>query len=150
MNTRNQIDDFLTQRELALVGASRRGRKFGNAVLKELTARGYQVYPVHPQAEAIDGRTCWPSLTALPAKVGGVVIAVPPPETEKVVRDVSLAGIPRVWMQTGAASAAAISFCRDKGISAIHDECILMFAEPVASIHGVHRWIRKIFGKLPR
>ena len=150
MNRREQIEDFLAQRELALVGVSRKGKKFGNAVLKELTAKGRRVFPVHPQAETVDGQPCWPGLMALPAKVGGVVVVVPPSETEKVVRDISRAGIPRVWMQQGSASDAAIRYCRDNGISVIHGECILMFAEPVGSIHRVHRWIWKIFGKLPQ
>jgi hypothetical protein len=31
----------------------------------------------------------------------------------------------------------------------VQKECILMFAEPVKSIHGIHRWIWKVLGKLP-
>jgi predicted CoA-binding protein len=58
MSTQQLILNFLSQRKLALVGISRSGRKFGNMVLKEMKAKGYQVYPVHPQVTAIDGQTC--------------------------------------------------------------------------------------------
>jgi len=130
MVTGSLIDDFLSQRKLALVGVSRGGKKFGNAILRDLTAKGYQLYPVHPNAAVIDGHRCWPSLLQLPEEVGGVVIVVPPPETEKVLGDVVKARIPRVWMQPGAESAAAIRTCAEDGISAVHGECIMISAKP--------------------
>ncbi len=148
--TRSLISDFLAQRNLALVGVSRSGKKFGNAILKDLTAKGYRVYPVHPEAAEIDGRTCWRSLSELPEPVGGVVIVVPPQETEKLVREVLKSRIPRVWMQQGSESAAAIRYCEENGIGAVHGECIMMFAEPAAFLHSAHRWIRRVFGKLPQ
>jgi uncharacterized protein len=148
-NTQLAISDFLSQRELALVGISRGGRKFGNMVFKELKAKGYQVYPVHPQAPEIAGQPCWPSLRNLPAKVGGVVVVVPPTETEKIVSEMVSAGITRVWMQQGSQSAEAIRLCQENGISVVSGECILMFAEPAAFFHRAHRWIWRVLGKLP-
>ena len=149
-STQQAVSDFLSQREIALVGISRGGKKFGNAVFKELKTKGYQVYPVHPQATEIGGQPCWPSVLKLPVKVGGAVVVVPPSETEKVIRDIVKAGIPRIWMQQGSESAAAIQLCRENGISEVHGECILMFAEPAVFFHRAHRWIWRILGKLPR
>ena len=148
--TQSSISDFLSQRRLALVGISRGGKKFGNMVLKDLTAKGYQVHPVHPTASEINGHRCWPSLLQLPEKVGGVIIVVPPSETEKVLTDVVKAGIPRVWMQQGSESPAAIRYCEENGISAVHGHCIMMFAEPTAFFHRAHRWIARVFGKVPQ
>jgi uncharacterized protein len=142
-NRHDLISDFLSQRKMALVGISRSGRKFGNAVLRELTAKGYTLYPVHPQAPAIDGRPCFASLRTLPEKVGGVIIVVSPAETEKVVLDAAQAGITRVWMQQGSESAAAIRCCEQNGIQPVSGECILMFAEPAAFFHRAHRWFRE-------
>jgi predicted CoA-binding protein len=150
MNSRQAIDDFMSQRTLALVGISRGGGKFGNAIFKELRAKAYRVFPVHPQAFEVQGHSCWPSLLQLPEKVGGVVIVVPPAETEKVVRDVVQAGIPRVWMQQGSESPAAIRHCQENGVQVVSGQCLLMFLEPAAFFHRVHRWFWKILGKLPR
>jgi uncharacterized protein len=150
MTKRELIDDFLAQKRLALIGASTGGRKFGNAVWRELAAKGYQIFAVHPRAEAIDGSPCWRSIGELPEGLGGVVIVVPPQETEKVVRDVVKARIPRVWMQQGSASASAIRTCEDNGVRVVHGECILMFAEPAALVHRAHRWVWGVLGKLPR
>ncbi len=150
MTSRAAIDDFLKQRKLAIVGVSSKKRKFGNIAYKELEQKGYEVFLVHPNAESINGDQCWSSLTELPEPVGGLLVIVPPAETERVVREAASAGISRVWMQQGAQSEEAIRFCEDNGISVVHGECILMFAEPVGFLHRLHRWIWGILGKLPK
>ncbi len=150
MTTKAEIQDFLAQRTLAVVGVSRGGKKFGNTAYKELQAKGYQVFPIHPHADVIGGELCYPNLSALPQPVGGVLIVVPPQETEKIVRDAAEAGIRRVWMQQGAESQAAIQFCEQQGITAVHGQCILMFAEPAAFYHRLHRWVWRLLGRLPR
>jgi predicted CoA-binding protein len=142
------VEDFLSQRVLAVVGASRSGKKFGNAAARELRKKGYQVIPVHPEAEVIDGERCYAKLSELPADVGGLLVVVPPSETEKVVEDAAAVGITRVWMQQGAQSDDAVRYCEEQGMSVVHGECILMFAEP-AGIHKFHHWLWKLFGKLP-
>jgi predicted CoA-binding protein len=150
MTTAPAVDDFLAQRTLAVVGVSREGKKFGNMAYRELKAKGYQLFPINPNADSIEGDRCYPSLTALPGPVDGVLIVVPPAETERVVRDVAAAKIRRVWMQQGAESEAAIRFCQQNGINVVHNECILMFAEPTAFGHRMHRWVWGLLGKLPR
>jgi uncharacterized protein len=150
MTSQSAVNDFLNQRTLAVVGVSRKGGKFGNLAYKELRARGYQLFPVHPQAEKIEGDRAYPSLRALPGPVGGVLVVVPPAQTEQVVRDAASAGIKRVWMQQGADSPAAVRTCAENGISEIHGECVLMFAKPVEKHHRFHRWLWRMLGKLPK
>jgi predicted CoA-binding protein len=150
MNSKHVIDEFLNQRTLAIVGVSRSGKKFGNAVLRDLTGKGYRLFPVNPNAQVIDGNHCYPNLQSLPEPVGGVVAVVPPRETERVVREAHEAGINRVWMQQGAESESAIEYCKDHSMGEVHGECILMFAQPTAVPHRIHRFFRGLFGKLPR
>jgi predicted CoA-binding protein len=150
MSSRAMVTDFVAQRKLAVVGVSRQGRKFGNTAFRELKAKGYKLVPVHPQAETIEGERCYPNLASLPEPVDGVLVVVPPAETEKVVREAAAAGIKRVWMQQGAESPAAIKFCQENGLNTVHGECILMFAEPTAWFHRAHRWVWKLLGKLPK
>ena len=143
--TKTTVTDFLSQRVLAVVGASRDPKKFGNSIYRELKRKGYKVLPVNPQAETIDGDPCYPNLAALPETPGGIVVVVPPAETEKIVREVSAAKITRVWLQRGAESQEALRYCEANGIQVITGECILMFAEPAAFYHRIHRFFR---GKL--
>ena len=102
MITKAMIDDFISQPYLAIVGVSRKGNKFGNSAYKELKTKGYHLYLVHPSGEIIEGEQSYPSLKALPQKVGGVLVVVPPTQAEKVVREAHEAGIDRVWLQQGA------------------------------------------------
>jgi predicted CoA-binding protein len=149
MTSRAAVKDFLAQRDLAVVGVSRSGKKFGNMAYRELKAKGYHLFPIHPEANELEGDPCYATLRDLPTPVGGVLIIVSPEQTERVVREASEANIKRVWMQQGADSEEAISFCSDNGIEAIQGECILMFAEPSKFYHRIHRWVWKISGKLP-
>ena len=149
MVSRKTIDDFLAQKKVAVVGVSRTGKGFGCLIYRELKSKGYQVYAVNPQASVIDGDPCYPSLKLLPEAVGGAVFVIPPAETEKAVQVVAEVGIPRVWMQQGSESHHAIQFCRDHGISVVYGECMLMFAEPAAIFHRIHRCVKRLIGKLP-
>jgi len=79
-----------------------------------------------------------------------VLVRTGPAHTEQVVRDAAAAGVRRVWIQQGAQSDAAVRFCAGNGLSAVTRQCILMFAEPVSSIHAFHRWVKKLFGGMPR
>ncbi|MBU0606319.1 MAG: CoA-binding protein, partial [Armatimonadetes bacterium] len=134
MTTRAAVDRFLAERTLALVGASRGGKKFGNALLKTLVEKGYEVLPVHPEANEIDGHRCVRSLAELPDGVGGLVVAVPPAVSEKIVREAVDRGFSNIWLQQGAGSRAAIDLAEEHGINLVHGECLLMFADP----RGIH------------
>ena len=100
------------------------------------------------------GDRCFPSLAALPEPVDGLLVIVPPPQAERVVEEAITAGIRRVWLQQGAESEEAIARGQAAGISLIHGECILMFAgAPGSKIgfpHGMHRFFRRLFGRMPR
>ena len=143
------VRDFIGQRTLAVVGVSRGGKKFGNFAYRELRAKGYRLFPIHPNAATVEGDPTYPELAALPEPVGGVLIMVPPAQAERVVRDAAAAGITRVWLQQGAESQAALDACDAAGITAVSGECILMFAEPAAWFHRAHRLGRRMFTGLP-
>jgi predicted CoA-binding protein len=149
MTSKAAVDGFIAERTLAIVGVSRSGKKFGNMILKELSAKGYRMLPVHPEATTVGPFPASPSLAALPEKPGGVVVVVPPARALQVVRDAHAAGITRVWLQQGASSPDAIRFCEEQGMSVVHGECLLMFADPAGFFHRAHRWVWNVIGKLP-
>jgi predicted CoA-binding protein len=149
MVTRATIDDFLAQKTLALVGVSRDGTGFGNAVRKELAAKGYTLLLVHPQADSVEGTRCARSVKEVADRVGGAILVTPPAVTGKLVREVADAGISRVWMQQGAESDEAVRFCEEHGVKVVHHQCILMFSEPAAFPHRLHRGLLRLFRRLP-
>jgi predicted CoA-binding protein len=149
MNTRSDIDAFLAHRVIALAGASRKGGKFGNIILRDLRDKGYELHPVHPDAAELEGLPCVARLAALPSGVEGLLLVVPPAVTERLVQEAHAVGIRSIWMQQGAASVAAVRFCQDHDMAVVHGECILMFSEPSGWVHGAHRWVRGVLGTLP-
>lgn len=150
MTRKADVDAFLAQRTLAVVGVSRTGKGFGNLAVRELRAKGYQVLVVNPAAESVGDQPCWPSLAALPEKPDGVLVVVPPDQAEKVVGEAADAGIGRVWLQQGSQSTAAVALAQDRGLQVVAGECILMFAEPVGWGHRLHRGLWQLLGKLPK
>ncbi len=148
MTDQMTIDSFLGEKKLALVGASSKANKFGNAVLKELSSKGYELLLIHPEAEIINGVACYGSLTELPTGVGGLINVVPPVQTEKLVREAHSAGIKKIWMQQGSDSPDAIQYCLEHEMEVVHGECILMFTQP-QGLHKFHHWLWGLFGKLP-
>lgn len=149
MVTMAGITKFLEQKKLAVVGVSRSEKKFSNKLYKVLKSKGYQLSAVNPYTDRIDGEACFANIQSLPQQVNGVVIVVPPNQTEQVVKDAFAAGINHIWLQQGAESKGAIDFCKKNGINVIYNHCILMFAEPSLP-HKCHRYVWKALGKLPK
>jgi uncharacterized protein len=147
---RNSVDAFLDQKSIAVYGVSRSGKKFGNIVYKHLAEHGYHAFPVNPYANRISDDDCYPNISAIPEKVTAAVLVIKPEQTEIVVRELADAGISYIWMQQGSESEEAVRYCEENGISVVHGHCILMFAEPVRSVHKFHHWVWKVIGKLPQ
>ena len=150
MNTKQDVQEFVSQKTIAMAGLSRDEKAFSANIRKELQAKGYRILAVNPNASSIGGEACYPSLSALPEKVGGVLVVTPPSQSAKIVHEAAAQGIGRVWLQYGTQSEAAVAACAEHRMSAVSGKCIMMFAEPVASFHGVHRWFAKVFGQVPR
>jgi predicted CoA-binding protein len=147
------IEDFLTQKRIAMVGVSRGPKEFSGMLFEELSKRGYDMVPVNPNAREVLGRPCFGRVQDIQPPVDAVILMTSPAVTEGVVRDCAEAGIRRVWMYRaggqGAVSPAAVEFCRERGIAVVPGECPFMFL-PNAGFHALHGFIRKITGRYPR
>ena len=99
-SSKQSVDQIINQKTFAIAGVSRKKEKIGNGIFTELKKKGYQVYPINPNAAEIDGQKCYPNLKELPEKPDVLVLAVKPDETEKVVREAAEIGIKNIWMQS--------------------------------------------------
>ena len=149
------IDDFLGQRRIAVAGVSRTPEAHGgNIIYKRLRERGYEVFPVNPNAETVEGDRCYHDVRSIPGGVDAVVIATRPEVAESVARECKDLGITRVWMHRsfggGSVSAEAHEYCRANGIASIAGGCPLMYGPTSDGGHRVMRWFAGLMGKLPR
>jgi len=147
MNLRHEIDEFFLSKIIAVAGVSRNNNKFGSVVYRELKKKGYNILPMNPNCDIIDGEKCYKKVSDLPSDVEAILCVVKPSVTEELVHDAEYSGIGRIWMQPGSESREAINFCRDRGIEVVSRSCILMYAEPVQSFHNFHKGLAKLFGR---
>lgn len=149
MTRRVDIEAFFASPAYAVVGVSADRKKFGNVVFRTMKQKGFTVYPVHPVLETVEGEKCYHSVTELPPAVESMVTVVPPDVTESVVRSGLTTSVRHIWMQPGSMSKAAMETARAAGATVVEGECILMFLEPVDSIHALHRFLKKLVGRYP-
>jgi predicted CoA-binding protein len=147
--------EFLASKRVAVTGVSRKPEGHGsNVVYQRLRARGYQVFAVNPNADQVEGDSCYHDIRSIPGGVQAVVIGTRPETAEATMRECVDLGIKQVWMHRsvggGSVSAAATAYGREHGITVIPGGCPLMF-EPVAD--GAHKAMRFVFtlsGAVPR
>lgn len=142
------IDNFVSSKRIAVIGMSRSGKKFGNMAAKELKSKGYEIFPVHPEAAEIDGFTCSPDLQSLTGKVDGVWISIPPKNVPPILEEAAEIGLKNIWLQQGAWSAEVQQTIDRLNLPVVSKKCIMMYAPPVKSVHKFHRTIKGIFGGL--
>ena len=142
------IEQFVSSKRIAVVGMSRSGKKFGNMAAKELKAKGYEIYPVHPETNEIDGFACYPGLKSLSGKIDGVWISIPPKNVPPVLEEAAQIGLKNIWLQQGAWSAEVQQTIDKLSLPVVSKKCIMMYAPPVKSVHKFHRTIKGIFGRL--
>ena len=144
---------FLGNKRIAVTGVSREPKDHGsNTVYKRLRDRGYDVFPVNPNADEVEGAVSFHDLKSIPGGVDAVVIATAPDKAEDTMRESAELGIKHVWMHrgpgAGSVSATATEYGRQHGITVIDGGCPLMF-QPTADFG--HKVMRVIFaGHVPK
>lgn len=111
-------------RTIAVVGASTDPSKPSNEVPGILIDRGYDVYPVHPEADEILGRKAYRSLADIPVPVDVVDVFRPAAEVPGVTEAAIAIGAPVVWVQLGITSPEAAALAEEAGITYLEDICI--------------------------
>ena len=151
--SRSQIDEFLAQKRIAVVGVSRNPRDFTRMLYREFQKRGYNVVPVNPGVAEIDGARCYENVRQIQPPVSAALLMTSSEITDRVVEDCLAAGVAHVWMYRasgrGAVSASAVEMCHARGVNVIAGECPFMFFPKTGFLHRGHGFIRKILGSYP-
>lgn len=155
--TRQQIAAFLDHKRIAAIGVSRNPSDFTRNLVREFWKKGYEVIPVNPAVEEMDGARCFARVQDIEPAVAAALLLTPPATTDFVVRDCVAAGITHIWMygtsgasRHGAVSQSAVEFCREHGVNVVLGECPFMFLPSPGFPHRVHGFIRKITRTYPR
>jgi predicted CoA-binding protein len=138
------VADFLAAKRIAVAGVSRESNQPANAIFRRLRDSGHDVVAINPQAQRVEGTTCWPDLASVPGDVDAVMIVTHPKVAADVVRQAAARGIRRVWFHRsfgeGSVSDDALKACADARIAPIVGGCPLMYCAPVDVGHRCMRW----------
>lgn len=90
---------------VAVLGASRDRGKYGNKSVRAHARAGWQVFPINPRADEIEGLTAYRSLRDVPIRPLDRVSVYLPPEIGITLLDDIAACQPReVWLNPGSDS----------------------------------------------
>jgi predicted CoA-binding protein len=95
---KDAAQDFLAQKRIAVAGVSRDSKQPANLIFRTLRETGHEVFAVNPNAEEVEGATCYHDLKSIPGGVDAVMVATPPAATLSVVSECADLHVPRVWL----------------------------------------------------
>jgi len=151
MVTIESIEGFISNKNIAVIGASSHKKKFGYIILDHLLKRGFNVVPVNPTAGEILGLQCYTTIESLPSDFKAVVFVTKPNITEATTKQIcSDNKIEYLWYQQGSVNKQTIDLAINSGKKVIHGECILMFTKPSGFPHDFHMFFKKVFGRYPK
>lgn len=147
--------EFLAKKRIAVTGVSRNPEGHGsNVVYQRLKERGYEVFAVNPNADKVEGDTCYRSLGSIPGGVDAVVIGTRPETADATMHECADLGIAHIWMHRsvggGSVSKSAAAYGRERGIAVIDGGCPCMFDPTADGAHKAMRFIFTLTGAVPR
>jgi uncharacterized protein len=155
MRIREAASQFLAKKRIAVTGVSRSPRDHGaNVVYRRLRERNYEVFPVNPNADQVEGDQCFHDLASIPGGVEAVVIGTRPATAELTIRECADLGVKHVWLHRsfgeGSVSDPAAAYGRQHGMTVINGGCPLMFDPTADPGHKGMRVVCAFAGRLPK
>src|SRR5438445_276311 len=87
---------------IAIVGASNHRRKYGNKAVRAYRSQGYEVFPVNPNCETVEGLKAYPSLRDIPVEqLDRISMYVPPEIGIELLADLVAKPAKEVWFNPG-------------------------------------------------
>lgn len=105
---------------VAILGASQNRTKYGNKSVRAHLDQGYEVYPINPNADEIEGLKAYPSLADLPVKeLDRVSVYLPPAVGLMVLEEIHALKPKEVWFNPGSESDEILDKAQALGLNVI-------------------------------
>lgn len=115
---------------VAVVGASTDRAKYGNKAVRAFRNAGFEVYPINPKAEVVEGLASYPSLDALPVEhLDRVSLYVPPSVGINVLEQAARKRVDEVWLNPGSESPELVARAEALGLNVIQACSIIAVGE---------------------
>ncbi len=105
---------------VAVLGASTDRNKYGNKSVRAHLQQGYDVYPINPKAETIEGLTTYASLNDVPVEhLNRVSVYLPPHIGITLLEEIKAKNPDEVWFNPGSEGEEILEQARDLGLEPI-------------------------------
>ena len=112
---------------IALIGASNDKQKYGNKIYRDLRNKGYNVTPINPKEETIEGDKAYNTIEEMPKLPDIANFVVPPPIAIKIAQNISKLGVKHLWFQPGSESNELETWLKNEdGIEYLINACIMV------------------------
>ena len=112
---------------IALIGASNDRNKYGNKIYRDLRNKGYNVTPINPKEEKIEGDRAYTSIKEMKELPDIANFVVPPPVAIKIAQNITNLGIKHLWFQPGSESKELEDWLKNTdGIEYLINACIMV------------------------
>lgn len=121
---------------IAIIGASNDRSKYGNKAVRAFQHQGWDVYPVNPSLEQVEGLPAYPNLAAIPIeRLDRVSLYVPPRVGLQVIEEIARKPIGEVWLNPGSESPELVARAEALGLNVIQACSIVAVGESPAHYH---------------
>lgn len=104
---------------IAIIGASKDRNKFGNKAVRAFLQQGYEVYPVNPREETIEGLRAFKSIADVPVRPQKISVYLPPPVLLRVLPEIAARGCDEFWLNPGPESDEVLAEAERLGLNVI-------------------------------
>lgn len=104
---------------IAIIGASADRTKYSNKSLLAHQRAGYEIYPINPKEEVIEGLKCYPSILDVPVALNRISLYVPSAIGVKLLTDIAKKGCQELWVNPGAESPELMAQASQLGLNVI-------------------------------
>ena len=104
---------------IAIIGASNDRNKFGNKAVRAFRQQGYEVFPVNPREETIEGLPAFKSIAEVPLRPQMISVYLPPPVLLKLLPDIAAKGCDELWLNPGTESGEVLAEAERLGLNVV-------------------------------
>ena len=120
-----EIKEFFSLKNVAVVGMSKNQGKAAHYVPKYLSENGYNIIPVNPTADQILDKKSYHSLDEIDQDIDIVDVFRPSDQVLQFVQEAIKKKPKVIWLQEGIHNSEAEELARKEGIKVVFNRCML-------------------------
>ena len=106
-------------KSVAIIGASKDRKKYGNKAVRAFVRQGYKVYPINLKESEIEGLRVFRSIGDVPGRPDMVSVYLPPEVLLSILPVIAAKGCDELWLNPGTESDAVLAEAERLGLNVI-------------------------------